>query len=132
MATVALIDMEGFRDSMNRINWDLYRSAQVNNGERCYQCKSYLVTPRGHQELCIECKNADNNSDELRHSRFIRCPKCRHLMNAEDVAEWTDYKLYQDQDDVDVTCYECEHEFKVQTEITYEFISPAVGKTEVD
>lgn len=108
-----------------------YNAAQLANGDRCSECGVYIMFPKGHRDKCRSCEKARTDDGELTHTEKIRCPKCRHMMNSEDVAECTDYRLYNGNEDTKVTCLECDHEFEVVTHISYSFVSPAMGEIEV-
>lgn len=103
------------------------RQTEIEKGERCYQCKSYISSfgkAPGYKKLCQDCKYLDISNDRTPHSEIIRCPKCRHKISVYD-SEW--FSLYEEGSH-EVDCDECDYEFSVETRIEYSFISPEIIK----
>lgn len=116
-----MIEMEAYKTD-GRIDWKRYKAAQVEAGECCSQCGKYIITlsqqatgPR----RCFDCIELTKSSAVSHHST-VRCSACRHTW---DVGESEDYDLYSDGEH-SVYCHECNHEFVVTTNVSYEFVSP--------
>lgn len=122
-----MILFSDFKKADGSLDWDAYRAAkniehkaEVAEGKYCYQCDRYLLWPKGHRELCSECKEV-NGPGECSHHRYVRCPKCgRHF----DPGEQDYYSLYEGGEHK-VTCGDCSHQFEVSTRVSYTFTSPA-------
>jgi hypothetical protein len=96
----------------------------LKSGDACTRCHigihrapyNKVIAPA----LCHECKQIDQ-ADELDHRKFLRCPKCKETWDAWD----EDCDILADGPH-DVTCPECEHEFEILTEVSYNFSSPEI------
>jgi len=111
-----------FEDAEGRVDWTAYKKAQEDNGERCITCGSFIIFDKGVRTECRSCKNMDEDDGEIDHDSIIRCPKCRETVTVADTDMW---ELYSE-DDHDVSCPECDHEFKVVTSVSYSFCSPEI------
>lgn len=85
----------------------------------CERCKTNIA--RHAATLCWQCKELDN-PETLRHNHFLRCPKCKHVWFAHDVWESSIYEKGEHE----LTCLECDHDFTVETQVSYSFKSPAM------
>jgi uncharacterized C2H2 Zn-finger protein len=103
-----------------RIDWVAFKAAERANGELCTECAAFIFPGVGHPQKCAECREAEG-AGELQHSTFMRCPRCGHLENA---YERYDYEICRDGDHL-VACSECEHEYTVETRVSFSFKSPA-------
>lgn len=107
-------------------DWQGYRKAQLDSGERCRLCDDIIVFgPRGAPRLCVSCQDLAE-PEEMYHEKFIRCPKCGH--------HWEPYsceepELFGDGEH-EVSCSQCGHEFEVSTEVSFCFYSPAMEKSD--
>lgn len=99
-------------------DWTAYRKAQIDVGERCYQCKNFIVFETGHRSLCSECKKFQNDGNKVTSSNYYRCPKCGNRQ------EMTDQYEFYNGGEHNVMCNECEHEFTVTTWVTLTIESP--------
>lgn len=94
----------------------------ISNGTLCYKCNSF-ISPRGMEKwLCYDCRNLENNKEVCDHNKYVRCPKCNFYWKPESSE---DYELLKEGAH-NVICSYCEHEFEVETSITYTFTSPAL------
>lgn len=101
----------------------------LKSGDACTKCHvgiyrySYntVIAPA----LCYECKKL-GDPEEIDHARLIRCPKCRHTWNINDVDGYDHYAEGEHK----VECLECEHEFGIVTEVSYTFTSPELEAEE--
>lgn len=108
------------------IDWDAYRKAEIAAGERCYECMGitlYFGDTPGRRK-CGACERLDRPA-ELRHHSRIRCPYCQHV---HDVYEGT-FDVWNDGDHA-LTCGHCEQDFIIRTDVSYNFVSPALGSKE--
>lgn len=119
MRLVDRVKMDDFRDEDGNIRWSDYRQARVRNGESCQKCHTHLIFAKGHADTCRQCRLAEE-TDEIWHDRFVRCPKCGYMW---DPSDGDDYDLMADGDH-DVQCYECDHGFEISTTISFSFKSP--------
>jgi len=85
----------------------------------CADCGYQLYALYNSQKRCRNCINKSDDS-EFDSDDSFRCPKCREVST---IQESENFQLYAE-DGGDVTCTECNHEFYVNTSITYSFTSP--------
>jgi hypothetical protein len=117
-----MINPDDFKKADGYIDWDACNKARVEAGEKCYKCGGFIVSfsnKNKSRQLCSQCESLEEK-DEVDHDSLIRCPKCKASW---DISEHEDYHLYEDGEH-DVTCYDCNHEFKVTTNVSYSFTSP--------
>ena len=114
-----MTNMKDFEDKEGNVDWKAYNKAEVETGERCYNCEQFIGFGIGHKKLCYECKCLDKK-ESLRHFCLIRCPKCKHT---EDVRETDSFELYSEGEHSNY-CSECNYEFEIQTHIEHTFESP--------
>lgn len=93
--------------------------ARQDKGELCSQCGAFMLWPTGAPRRCGECKAMDLK-EELRHSMELRCPACGHHWRPGDE---DDYEVFQEGTH-GVICSNCDHEFDVETAVSYSFTSP--------
>ena len=108
------------------IDWDAYHDSQVQAGNRCMSCGTLILNlglfskPIDHAQDCISCRSMNNDSGEVTHDEYIRCPKCKHQHDASD--EW-EARIYEDGEH-DIICVKCYREFEVSTRVSYSYTSP--------
>jgi uncharacterized CHY-type Zn-finger protein len=78
--------------------------------------------------MCNGCKDLGEDDGEVTHDSFIRCPKCRHSMNASDSEK---YDLYREGEHT-TSCGVCGYDFTVSTNVSFTFTSPAIGEDDGD
>lgn len=121
--------MINFNDHKNEdgsTDWESYRKAQIDAGDRCYKCDVHISNVRigifarqASPQMCQACQHlADDCSVE--HEQFFRCPVCGEVTL---VFENEYYELCQEGEH-NVTCPDCDHKFEVITTVTYSFESP--------
>lgn len=105
-----------------KIDWIAYRKAQIDAGEICKICSGLILSIRNSTgpRNCNECVKLLTDKGEVTHRNFVRCPKCHNLMNIND---W--YSIWEE-DDHNVSCDECGHEFTIQTYVERTFESPEI------
>lgn len=103
-----------------KLDWEAYKQAQINSGEICYNCRSFILFGKGLKRLCHQCQSINEDTEYVTHSKLIRCPKCKHQM---DVHDCELYELYEDGDH-DISCNDCNHTFTIKTNASYSFESP--------
>jgi len=108
------------------IDWPSYKRAQVDAGEVCYRCGSYifkLIGGRVGLDLCGQCMALDRDRDEVVHDRMIRCPACGETDN---ISDWdSDYgEIVYGEGTHEVTCAKCEHVYEIETHVRYSYTSP--------
>jgi len=102
----------------------LEEKAKVASGETCSKCSKWIFSiggPPGHTRMCAACKEL-GGKDEATHHKLIRCPKCGHTFNPYDCEM---YEVFEDEEH-DISCVSCDHEFTVSTRMSYSFTSPAM------
>lgn len=115
-----MVSINDFKDDKGDVDWKAYRKAQIEHGDKCYKCETYITFNRGNtRSLCHECQSL-LSKDETSHSSYIRCPSCSATWEPSDCE---DFDCYNDGDH-DVECPECDHKFKISTCVSYTFISP--------
>jgi len=119
---MASIKINDFDNPDGSTDWNAYRKAKKTNGEECTECGRYILFGKGYPDQCSDCKEAKEGRGDLDHDRLVRCPKCRNMWDPWDAE---DYDLFNDGTH-DVCCTECDHEFEVETQVSYSFRSPAM------
>ncbi len=114
-----MVSIDDHRKKDGGIDWDSYRKAQVASGEACRECGSFIVFGRGVPRLCGSCSALHQDEGDVSHEYRLRCPKCRHLWKV----GTDEYDLHQEGTH-EVMCPECEHEFDIQTSVSFSFTSP--------
>jgi hypothetical protein len=122
-----MASINDFRLPNGNTDWTAYRQAEVNDGERCYQCYSYIIYGKstGSKGLCASCQALSNTCGEVNHDSYIRCPSCG---NTEDITQWDNdsaQEKYEEGSHV-VSCSECEYEYEIETHVSYSYTSPAL------
>ncbi len=121
-----LVKMDDFKKDDGNIDWREYHRAQVNVGERCKKCETFLTFSKGYATLCHNCKEVEDSKDEVWHDELVRCPKCGRTWKP---YESEDYHLLADGEH-SATCNECDHSFEISTTISFSFNSPAMIQEE--
>jgi len=124
--------LEGCKNPDGSMNWEKYdelrkkeREEDRAKGKICRLCGQFIIFERGYPDTCQDCKNLDKDR-EIQHPNSVRCPKCGHHWR---VGDDDDYELYNEGTH-DVTCVSCDHEFEVETHVSYSFTSPERVKEE--
>lgn len=126
------IKIEDYEDAEGHVNWTAYHKAEENAGVRCITCGAYMIPSLNlfgqapslpGPRKCPSCRHLAEDKGEVDHDQFIRCPKCRGEF---DPQEFEMYEVFGSEDEHDIICplEDCDHEFTVQTRITYTFTSP--------
>lgn len=127
-----MVSINDFKKPDGDIDWKAYRKAQVDAGENCYSCGSYIVFGRMHggPQQCRECRDFITQDSSVQHNSRVRCPKCRASL---DVHNSEYFELYSENESGhDIMCIECDHKFRVEVRVTYTFTSPELLKEEPD
>lgn len=125
--------LEEYKRVDGTYNWDAlhaaeaaYKRQRVADGTLCSRCGRYanLLSSDvpGYERLCYDCKNLRDDADEVSSDNDVRCPECGHIQEA--VADCDDSDRYAEGEH-SVTCSECEHEYTIETQVSYSFTSPA-------
>ena len=101
-------------------DWAAYNAAKVANGEKCTCCGAFMFNHHGSPQQCTDCNSMKDDTEELTHDTFIRCPKCGDHWSPQ-ASE--DYEVFGDGEH-DVCCGNCDHDFEVSTMVSYSFTSP--------
>lgn len=112
--------MDDFRKGDGKIDWQAFHNAEVEAGDICQKCHTFILFAKVGPVLCGQCRKATEETEELWHDRFVRCPKCGYMW---DPSETDDYHLMADGDH-DAHCCECDHEFEMGTSISFSYKSP--------
>lgn len=119
-----------FKGPDGKIDWAAHRLAyeearklDVDDGVLCETCGTYLIFAKGHRQQCGQCKQL-GDPGELIHDRFVRCPACGVTVGPSDANSSGRHGLFEDGDHT-VFCNACDHEFMVNTQVSYAFTSPA-------
>lgn len=122
-----MADFKDFTMENGNTDWMAYHKAQIEDGEVCYQCDSYITSYLFNKipgrTLCFDCKNLDESNEKVEHSNLLRCPKCCYSWTA--ITDCEDYELYNEGDH-EVSCRKCNHNFTIETYVSYSFDSPAL------
>jgi hypothetical protein len=121
-ADIGYISSDSFRDKDGKLDWDRYEAVQVEHGDLCSRCRHFIIYPTGHRSLCNACSSLTTSKVEVRHDKFVRCPKCGKTWAPDCCDEGF---LYEDGDH-EVICDECDTRFTVKTNITFTFTSPGL------
>jgi len=131
------VSFKDYKDDKGGIDWQAYREAQAEVGEICHRCHKYLILENigatlfgregdlPQRRLCSDCKHLDQDTGrEVRHEKYIRCPKCGHQSFVHDW-EMCDYgEVFYAEGTHDIYCPQCEHEFTIATHVSYTYESP--------
>ena len=117
------VKMSDFENSDGRMDWNAYRDAQKENGDRCQLCGGYQGLPifgrnKGVPVTCQGCRDMSSN-DAVWHHRLVRCPKCRH--------HWEPEEIDITSEDFEACCDMCDHEFTVGILLDVQYESPEIG-----
>jgi hypothetical protein len=124
MARPSLAD---FKKPDGRIDWDGLKAAEIANGDVCYACNAaILFGGKGYRDRCNACKSLDTNHGEVEHRKTIRCPKCRYTTST--IAYEIDLTkvFFGGEEGIDVTCHECNTDFRIGVRVEIHFSSPAL------
>lgn len=123
-----MISLDDFTDAAGKADWKAYHAAEVEAGERCRQCGTYVVVlariGKGPQR-CPGCEFLATDPGVRTHETLVRCPHCRGTQNAsdeEDICEDGEHTIL---------CDHCEKEYEVGTAVSFTFTSPPL-KSEAD
>lgn len=114
--TAAWVNMDDYKDAEGRIDWAAHRAAQRANGEICRTCPAFLVFPKGYSRQCLACERLEKDQGEVAHKERVRCPKCRHA--------WEPDELLDEGDGTPVSCPSCGHDFEVGVRYQPSYTSP--------
>ncbi len=118
-----------FKDASGQVNWPAYhaasqreRQAEIDSGQWCYQCGAYIIfsSRTAGRTRCSQCNRLDQ-PEEVRHDKFVRCPKCARAF---DPSQADYYQLYREGEHT-VHCPDCSERFEIETHVSYTFTSPA-------
>lgn len=129
-----MASMKKFENEDGSIDWTAYRKAQVDEGDMCMTCGTYVFNlglfgkRKDYAHDCINCASIKADSGEVSHDHFVRCPKCEHRWNPYDCE---DYHL-GDAGEGEAWCSECDHTFTVRTAVQCTFTSPPLIKENDD
>lgn len=120
-----LVRLEDHRREDGSIDWQTYRAAQVNAGERCTRCGAHRISVFGNNVMgpCGPCAALEARTEEVDHACYVRCPKCGESW---DLSEHDDYEVYADGEHK-LQCAACNHTFEI-THVSFSFTSPAREK----
>lgn len=132
-----MVDIKDYYGEDGSVDWGAFNKAKVDAGEICWKCDKYIlnrplflpgstVRQEGRQ-LCGGCKNLAG-TESVYHEKFFRCPAC----GEETLVFENEYYELCVEGTHNVTCLDCEHEFEVNTTVTYSFESPARIQQEED
>lgn len=120
-----MTNIDDYKDLEGKIDWKAYHQAQVDAGEKCEKCGAYILFGKGYRQTCVGCKELTDNTEEVTHSQFIRCPKCGRSENV-----YNDYCDICEEGEHAVCCPKCDYEFVITTHVTFTFDSPPMIQEE--
>ncbi len=124
------INIDDYEKPDGSIDWEKYRKAQLDNGEICSKCSSYIVwRSTDGPSLCYECKQINKDLEEFSHSRFIICPFCKKSVDPSEIDHPS--VAYEDGHHA-FTCLDCEKEFEVETSVSFYYTSRKLDEDEID
>ena len=101
----------------------------------CKICKAYVILTSVYKEekykadgLCYDCRCMKNDNGEVDHHDYIRCPKCKNVVDAYEVYEGE----LNEEGEHEAWCDECNHEYTISTRVEFTFTSPALLKKDFD
>lgn len=105
-------------------DWDAYTKYQVDQGDKCEECHSYiLIASEGIPRKCGSCRALTESDESVNHDDKIRCPHCGNIQGL----EFEEGEAYTEGDH-EVYCDSCEEEFTFTTNVMYNYDSPALIK----
>lgn len=119
-----LLSYDDYKKEDGSIDWNAYRKAEIANGDLCYQCggSARLLGGPGHRVLCGSCERLSTRlNEEVDHASRIRCPKCGYVHVVD--GDWDHYEIFAEGEH-SLTCSECNHDFTIETHVSYSFTSP--------
>lgn len=126
------VSCSDFKRPDGKIDWDAHRKASeearrldVADGVFCRTCGSYLVLARGYSQECAQCQRL-SNPEEFTHNHFVRCPACGVKCVSSDANSSGRDGLFGHGDHT-VFCEECQHQYMVNTDVSFCFTSPALS-----
>lgn len=118
---MAMISLRDFEKPVGGVDWNAYRAAQVEAGERCSLCGAFILTIFANRlgpRQCADCRSLEGTS-EVRHRAFLRCPDCGHSWDL----RHRDCDVFEEGPH-SVTCPVCSADFEIKTSIEFTFTSP--------
>ena len=95
----------------------------------CPKCKcrhlGRSILGKELDSICFECFGSEENGEELNSSNAIRCPACGEYES--DLCETVSYEEGEHW----ASCGSCGEDYRVETTVTYNFRSPALGAKEL-
>jgi hypothetical protein len=127
-------DIDNYKGDDGEIDWDAwgkaqtrYKQEQIEAGERCYQCETYLVFGPGHRKLCHACKDLNEGTGEVDHDHLVRCPHCGYQLDISQL-DCDYHELVYEEGTHEMDCFECEKSFEFTTNVSYSYTSPPLEK----
>lgn len=121
---MSITSLNDHKNSDGSTNWASYDAAQIQSGEKCLNCGTYIVFAKGYPSSCVECARL-STPGEVRHGSLIRCPECLRTFSPD--TEY-DRDLFDEGEHL-IRCHHCEHEFEVAVTIEYTYTSPPLNNT---
>ncbi len=123
-----MISFDDYKLPNGRTDWKAYHKAEEDAGQRCTKCEAFIFPAAGHRTECPQCSGLWK-SEEVQHSKLLRCPECGEEFDAFEAIESGD--LHRG-NDAQVHCVSCDCEFTVKIWVEYTFTSPERKTEESD
>ena len=118
------VDMNRYTDgSSGAVDWDAYHKAQLEAGEVCRECGTYITFSKGKPSLCVSCNMLHQDRGQVSHEKRVRCPHCAHMFAPDE----GDNGVY-DEGEHSLDCPNCGGDFDIETHVSYCFSSPALDE----
>lgn len=96
--------------------------------KKCQTCKGRYITfvpagrfHRADNGFCDDCDAMHSTTDEVESKSVTRCPACGEVH----IVDYGD-RLYEEGEH-EIYCGHCDNQYPVRTEVSYTFVSPAMG-----
>ena len=99
-------------------DWAAYGAMERATGGACMECNRFILFKSGKPTTCSDCRAMVEDDDVVTHDGRIRCPACGRVEEVD-----FEHEIYEEGSH-DVSCGECDHDYEVQTVVSYSFESP--------